>query len=97
MIRPRDITSLTDFRKNARQYLDELEKTGGVRVLTVNGKAKAVVMSPEVYEELDEEAWQAEATRRIRAGMEDVKAGRVMDWDEGMRKLANKYGIRLDA
>ncbi|MBC7819661.1 MAG: type II toxin-antitoxin system Phd/YefM family antitoxin, partial [Planctomycetaceae bacterium] len=38
-----DIYSLTDFKANAKEHLERLHSTGRPEVLTVNGKAEAVV------------------------------------------------------
>ncbi len=95
MIRAQDIGSLTDFRQHAAERLDELAKTGGVRVLTVNGQARGVVMSPQVYDQLAAEAWQDEVTRKIREGMAEIEAGKGIDAHQAMRELADEFGIKL--
>ncbi len=38
-------------------------------------------------------AWRAEAVRRVKRGLEDVKAGRVMTSAEARRQLDAKLGI----
>ena len=46
MIATQHTQSLTDFRQNANQTLDRLGKTGEAEILTVNGEARAVLLSP---------------------------------------------------
>jgi len=46
----KNIQSLTDFRHNAKKYVEQLQATQSPLVLTVNGKAAVVVESAESYE-----------------------------------------------
>lgn len=45
-----DIRSVTDLKRNTRSLLDQIHKTGRPVVLTVNGKADAVLMNSKSYE-----------------------------------------------
>jgi PHD/YefM family antitoxin component YafN of YafNO toxin-antitoxin module len=54
MIRSEDITSLTDFAKNAKAHLKRLKRTGRPELLTVNGKAEAVIQNASAYQLLIE-------------------------------------------
>jgi len=45
----------------------------------------------------DDPAWRAEAVRRVKRGMEDIKAGRVMSSAEARRQLDAKLGINREA
>lgn len=56
----RDIISLTDFQRNAKDHITRLARTGKAQVLTVNGKASLVVQDAEAYQKLLD---QAEAGR----------------------------------
>lgn len=76
MIRARDIHSLTEFRKNATAHLDRIAETRSAEVLTVNGKARGVVLAPEVFDELVEKAVLLESLEAVDRGMEDAQAGR---------------------
>ncbi len=96
MIRTDDIRSLTDFRQHAAEHLARLAESGGVEVLTVNGEAKGVVMSPKTFDELAEKALQAEITEKIKRGMEQAKAGQLVDSEEAFREIANKHGLKFD-
>lgn len=50
MIPLTNIHSLTDFRHNAKKFVDELQETHTPLVLTVNGKAAVVVEDIESFE-----------------------------------------------
>ena len=54
MIRTEDITSLTDFAKNAKAHIKRLKRTGRPELLTVNGKAEVVVQTASAYQRLIE-------------------------------------------
>jgi len=96
MIRTDEIRKLSDFRQNTTAHLDRLAEEGGVEVLTVNGEARGVVMSPKVYDELAEKAALVDNLRAIERGLEDIRAGRVQDAREAMRQIAAETGLRLE-
>ena len=72
-----DIQSLTTFRRRSGEFLKQLKKSKRPVVLTVKGKAAAVVQDAEAYQRLLDIAAQPDAGEGIRQGLEDVKAGRV--------------------
>jgi PHD/YefM family antitoxin component YafN of YafNO toxin-antitoxin module len=47
-----NIRPLSDFLRNAKTYLARLKSRGEPEILTVNGKAQAVIMSAGTYERL---------------------------------------------
>jgi prevent-host-death family protein len=92
------IDSLTKFKRQTAEYLDELHRTGDPLVLTVNGKAEVVVQDAAAYQRLVETAARAEREETIaaiREGLADVKAGRTKPARAAIKKLAKKYGISL--
>ncbi|MEO6393729.1 MAG: type II toxin-antitoxin system Phd/YefM family antitoxin [Pyrinomonadaceae bacterium] len=85
----RDIHSLSDFKRNTPEFLDQLEKTGEPVVLTINGRAKLVVQDAASYQRMRELMDRAEAIEAIRVGLESAKQGRTMSlekFDQEMRK-----------
>ena len=46
----KDVQSLTSFRRKSRKFLKEMKKRKRPVVLTVNGKAEAVVQDAESYQ-----------------------------------------------
>jgi len=82
MIDVRDIYSLTDFQRNAREHVKRLHKTGRPAVLTVNGKAQVVVLDAESYQDIVDELEQSRALREqaetilaIQEGFESISRG----------------------
>ncbi len=57
--------------------MQRLKKTKRPLVLTVNGKAAAVVQDAAAYQRLLNTAAQADAIEGIRQGLEDVAKGRT--------------------
>jgi len=49
MVLLQNIQTLTDFRHNAKKYVEQLQTTQAPLVLTVNGKAAVVVEATEAY------------------------------------------------
>lgn len=95
MIRTGDIRSLSDFRQNASAHLDRLAEQGTAEVLTVNGQAKGVVMSPETFDELAEKAALVDSLAMIDRGMEDAKANRGRDLREAVQDIAKNLGLNI--
>jgi len=72
-----DIQSLTTFRRSSGDFMKHLKKSKRPIVLTVNGKAAAVVQDAAAYQRLLDIAAYADINEGIRQGMEDVKQGKV--------------------
>jgi len=53
MVRAEKSQSLNDFRDNCDQTLDRLNQTGDAEVLTQDGQARAIVLSPKAFEQLN--------------------------------------------
>ena len=73
----KDIQAITTFRRNPGEFMKRLKKTKRPLILTVNGKAEAVVQDAEAYQRLLDFAAQADAVEGIRQGLEDLKKARV--------------------
>lgn len=78
-----DTYSLTDFKQNAQQHLDRLRQTGRPEILTVNGKAEAVVMTPEAYDRLMDAA-MSEVRAKLAVGLRQAQAGQLIDGDQAL-------------
>ena len=90
------IESLTNFKRNTADYLQQLHQTGTPLVLTVNGRAEVVVQDAVAYQRLLERAAKAdlaETVEAIREGLADSAAGRVKPARKALQALAKKYGI----
>lgn len=59
-----DIQSLTTFRRRSGDFMKQLKKTKRPVVLTVKGKAAAIVQDAEAYQRLLDIAARADASER---------------------------------
>lgn len=96
MTRTTDITSFTELRKSLRPQLDRVRASGRPLFVTTNGQTEAVLLSPEVFDELVGKAELVESLASIERGVEDAKAGRVRPMREGIRQIADELGVTLD-
>ena len=88
-----DIQAMTTFRRNPRRFMKHLKKTRRPIILTVNGKAEAVVQDATAYQHLLDLAAEASATEGIRQGLEDVKKGRTRPAREVFDEIRVGHGI----
>ena len=72
----KDIQAMTTFRNHSAEIMRHLKDTKRPVILTVNGKAAAVVQDAEAYQRLRDLAAQASAAEGIRQGLEDARNGR---------------------
>ena len=89
-----DIQSLTTFRRRSADFMKQLKKTKRPVVLTVKGKAAAVVQDAEAYQRLLDIAAEANAEEGIRQGEDDVKKGKVQPAREFFEEFEAAHGIR---
>ena len=74
----KDIQPMTAFRNHSAAFMRYLRETGRPVVLTVNGRAAAVVQDAEAYQRLLDLAADASAEEGIRQGLEDLANGRTL-------------------
>ena len=70
-----DIHSLSDFQRNTKEHLRAMERSGQPRVLTVNGKAKVVVLDARSYQKLVELIEEAETVLVLRGRLASMRRG----------------------
>jgi prevent-host-death family protein len=90
----KDIQSLTTFRRRSGEFLKQLKKSKRPVVLTVKGKAAAVVQDAAAYQRLMDLAAQADAGEGIRQGLEDAREGRLRPAKEFFEEFEARHGIR---
>lgn len=89
----KDIQSLTTFRRRSGDFMKQLKKTKRPVVLTVKGKAQAVVQDAGAYQRLLDIAALADAREGIRQGLEDARQGRGRDAEEFFAEFRANHGI----
>jgi prevent-host-death family protein len=89
----RDVHSLSDFKRNTAELLRQLKESGQPVVLTVNGKAELVVQDARAYQELVELVDRLETVEGIRAGLEEMRAGKGRPAREFFEELEREFRI----
>ncbi len=85
-----DIKSVTDLKRNTREVLEQLHKTKRPVVLTVNGKADAVIMDVDVYEK---HLKAANLARLLAPAEEEATAGKTRPMKEFLSEFKNARKI----
>jgi prevent-host-death family protein len=91
----KDIQSLSHFKRNTTQVMKQMKESGHPVILTVNGKAEAVVQDAVTYQRILALAERAEMIEFLREAKADADAGRTVEAKEflqsmGKRKKAKK-------
>jgi prevent-host-death family protein len=90
----KDIQSLTTFRRRSGDFMKQLKKSKRPVVLTVKGKAAAVVQDAAAYQRLLDVAAQADAEEGTRQGLDDARRGRTRRAREFFGEFEAEHGIR---
>jgi len=89
----KDIQPLTTFLRKSGEFMKQLKKSKRPVVLTVNGKAEAVVQDAEAYQRLLDIAARADVFEAVRQGLDDVAHGRTRPAREVLEEIRNRHGI----
>lgn len=84
------IRSITDLKRNTNQILKQVHDTHQPVILTVNGKAEAVLMGAKEYEHITD---AMEMLKHLVVAEEDVKNNRLADAEHFFRKFRNDNKI----
>lgn len=79
-----DIVPVSEFKAQAAECLRRIAQTGQPLVITQNGKAAAVVLSPSEFDRLTERARFVSA---VHEGLDDAEAGRLLEHEEVESRL----------
>ena len=89
----KDIQPMTTFRNHSAEIMQHLKDTKRPVILTVNGKAAAVVQDAEAYQHLLDLAGEASAAEGIRQGLEDMRNGRTRSAGAVFDEIRTDYAI----
>ncbi|MBN2023868.1 MAG: type II toxin-antitoxin system Phd/YefM family antitoxin [Pirellulales bacterium] len=93
----RDIDSLTHFKRNTTEVIEQLKATGEAMVLTVNGKAEIVVQDAASYQQMLELVDRAEAVIGIKKGLDSMARSEGIPAEEAFQRLRRKHKIPQEA
>jgi prevent-host-death family protein len=89
----KDIQPMTTFRNHSAEIMQHLKVTRRPVILTVNGKAAAVVQDAEAYQQLLDLAAEARAAEGIRQGLEDLRNGRTRPAEAVFDEIRADHGV----
>lgn len=93
MLDAREIYPLSDFQRNARQFIEHLQESHKPIVLTVNGKASVIMQDAESYQKLLDELAIVRSASAIKQAMAEAAAGLDRDAVEALQELRLKHDI----
>lgn len=93
MINLSNIHSLSEFQRNTKQYVQQMEQSEKPIVLTVNGEAQLVVQNAKAYQKLLERLEYAETVVALRQGIKEIEKGQGVSAREALEELRKKHGI----
>jgi prevent-host-death family protein len=82
-----DIRSVTELKRNMKEVFAHLHKTKRPVILTVNGKADALLMDAKTYE-------KQMVLLAIAEGERDIAAGRTRPMREFLEEIKREYKIQ---
>jgi prevent-host-death family protein len=89
----KDIQPMTTFRNHSAEIMQHLKDTKRPVILTVNGKAAAVVQDAAAYQQLLDLAALAHAPEGIRQGLEHAASGRTRPARAAFDAIRERHGI----
>jgi prevent-host-death family protein len=93
MIALKNIQSLTSFKRNTVESVEQLRQTKNPLILTVNGKAELVVIDAETYEEMLNKIEQTKTAQAIKTGIDAFENGEFLPAREALGELKTKHEI----
>ena len=88
-----DIQSLTTFRRRSGDFMKQLKSNKRPVVLTVKGKAAAIVQDAAAYQKLLDIAARADSAEGIRQGLEDSKQGKLRSARDFFKVFEARHGL----
>ncbi len=84
-----DIIPIGEFKKQASSLFRRVKELGRPILITQNGSPVSVVIPPQEYDRIQE---QARFIASVEAGLADVEAGRVLTEKEARERLEKHFG-----
>jgi len=85
-----DIRSVTELKRNTQQILDHMHKTGRPVIVTVKGKADAVLIDAKPFEK---HLKASNLARLLAQGEEDIASGRTREMGQVLREFKHARKI----
>ncbi len=82
-----DIIPVSEFRKNSSSYLHDIRSKGRAVVLTQNGHSAAIMLSPEMFEQMQ---YERDFFAAIAQGEKEIKAGKGLPHEQVFKELFHR-------
>lgn len=89
----KDIQSLATFRRRSGDFMKQLKRSERPVILTVKGKAAAVVQDADAYQRLLDIAARGDVFEAIRQGLDDVDRGRTRPAREVFEEIRRNHDV----
>jgi prevent-host-death family protein len=93
MIDLTNIHSLSDFQRNTKHYVSQMQQNEKPLVLTVNGEAQLVVQDAKAYQRLLDRLEYMETVIALKEGIQEMENGEKMPANEALEALRKKHGV----
>ena len=87
-----EINSLSNFKRNTSDFIEQLKETGKPIILTINGKAELIVQDAGSYQKLLEIAEKLETIEALKPAIEEMKAGKGESAEKVFAELLQTVG-----
>lgn len=84
----KDISPLTEFKRDTARMIAHIKETGRPQILTVNGKPSVVVMDAAAWQDMQDRLDHAEAVAGIGKGLTQARAGEGIEAGRFFDELA---------
>jgi len=85
-----DIYPVSDFNRKPAEHIKRVRESKKPEVLTVNGKAAVVLVDPESYDQLTQDAELSRTLEQIVLSKAQYKAGQSLPLDEAFGVLKDR-------
>jgi len=87
-----EINSLSNFKRNTSEFIEQLKETGKPIILTINGKAELVVQDAGSYQRLLEITERLETIEALKPAIEEMTAGKGESAEKFFAELLKPVG-----
>ena len=87
-----EIDSLSNFKRNTSEFVEQLKETGKPIILTINGKAELVVQDAGSYQKLLEISEKLETIEALKPAIAEMKAGKGESAEKVFAELLQTVG-----
>ena len=87
-----EINSLSNFKRNTSEFIEQLKETGKPIILTINGKAELIVQDAGSYQRLLEISEKLETIEALKPAIEEMKAGKGESAEKVFAELIQNVG-----